>query len=127
MKIKPLVIVSFCVITLSSCTSNTQEELSNTTPTPTTPTPVATTPVSYSKDIAPIISNNCSACHGATPQNGAPNSLDTAVRLKNAIQGTINRISRAQGESGLMPRNGTRLPQASIDKIIAWQTDGFKD
>ena len=129
MKIKPIVIASFYVVLLGSCSSSTESELTTpTTTTPTTTTPTATT-VSYAKDIAPIITSNCISCHGTPTQNGASQSLDTALKVKNAIQNSslITLISKTQGASGLMPRNGTRLPQATIDKVIAWQTDGFKD
>lgn len=126
MKIKPIAIASFYVVLLSSCSSSTESEL--TTPTTTTPTTTTTT-ISYAKDIAPIITSNCISCHGTPTQNGASQSLDTALKVKNAILNSslITLISKTQGTSGLMPRNGTRLPQATIDKVIAWQTDGFKD
>jgi hypothetical protein len=39
----------------------------------------------------------------------------------------VDRISRAQGAPGIMPKSGTRLPQATIDKIIKWKTDGFQE
>ena len=53
--------------------------------------------------------------------------LTTYDDVKNAIltRGLIDRISRTQGSGGMMPNGGTRLPQATIDKIIRWQTDGF--
>jgi hypothetical protein len=83
--------------------------------------------IKYSTDIAPIISTNCLSCHASPPVNGAPMQLTTYDDVKNAIltRGLIDRISRAQGSAGMMPNGGTRLPQATIDKIIKWQTDGF--
>lgn len=92
------------------------------------PEPI-TAKMSYANDIAPIISANCVGCHNQPPVNFAPMSLVTKEDVKNAIltRGLLDRISRAQGAQGMMPNGGTRLPQASIDKIVKWQTDGFLD
>jgi hypothetical protein len=47
------------------------------------------------------------------------------VKLSVLNNGLIDRISRAQGASGMMPYQGTRMPQSSIDLIIDWNTDGL--
>ena len=85
--------------------------------------------IKYSSDIASIINNNCLSCHAAPPVNGAPMQLTTYADVKNAILtgGLIDRVSRAQGSGGMMPEAGMRLPQATIDKIIKWQNEGFLD
>jgi uncharacterized membrane protein len=81
----------------------------------------------YTLDIKPIIDNNCIMCHAATPINGAPMSLVTYEQVKDAIlnRPLVEKISKAQGEPGMMPYGGTRLPQASINLIIKWQQDGL--
>lgn len=81
----------------------------------------------YTQNVKPIIDNNCISCHGAIPSNGAPMSLVTYAQVKDAIQnrGLLDRISRTQGAPGMMPNLGTRLPQATIDLIIDWNTDGL--
>jgi hypothetical protein len=114
-----LFIIIVLLTTLSSCNNDSTSDL-------VTPTNNSVT-IKYSTDIASIISTNCLSCHTSPPVNGAPMQLTTYDDVKNAIltRGLIDRISRAQGAAGMMPNGGTRLPQATIDKIIKWQTDGF--
>ena len=83
--------------------------------------------IPLTSNIKPIIDNNCVACHGTTPSAGAQTSLVTYIQVKNSVlnNGLIDRVSRAQGASGMMPYQGTRLPQSSIDLIIDWNTDGL--
>jgi hypothetical protein len=118
MHIKLLFIIAL-LTTLLSCTNDSTSDI-------TTPANNSVT-IKYSTDIASIISSNCLSCHTSPPVNGAPMQLTTYDDVKNAIlnRGLIDRISRSQGAVGMMPNGGTRLPQATIDKIIKWQTDGF--
>lgn len=85
--------------------------------------------VTYNNYVKNVIDNNCVACHATVPVFGAPMSLTTYADVKDAIlnRGLLNRISRAQGESGMMPLGGTRLPQATIDKIRDWAENGFQE
>lgn len=107
---------------LNSCSSGGDSD-SNPNPNP-DPNP---TTITYTNTISSIISANCISCHGSTPTNGAPISLDTYAKVKAATQNNnlIGRISLAQGDPNLMPKNGTRLPQATIDKFITWQNNGY--
>lgn len=100
------------------CSTNSEDDLTN---------PVVLNTTKYLQDVKPIIDNNCNSCHGATPSNGAPMSLVTYAQVKEAVQnrGLLDRISRTQGAPGMMPNLGTRLPQATIDLIIDWNTDGL--
>jgi uncharacterized membrane protein len=84
--------------------------------------------ITFTNTVKNIMDNNCVVCHAATPVFGAPMSLVTYADVKNAVQnnGLLDRISRAQGESGLMPIS-TRLPQATIDKIESWAENGFEE
>jgi len=79
------------------------------------------------QDVQGIIANNCLMCHSSPPQNAAPMSLSSYTLLKDAIlnRGLINRISLPDGNGALMPLGGPRLPQASIDLIVEWETDGL--
>lgn len=81
--------------------------------------------VTYNDNIKSIIDDNCIICHSNPPVNGAPNSFMDYNSVKNSINSIINRISKQQGEAGLMPLGGTRLPQNLIDEVIQWQTDGL--
>lgn len=90
------------------------------------PDPTPTT-ITYTNTISGIISNNCISCHGSTPSNGATISLNTYTKVKTAVEnnGLIDRISLPQGNSNMMPKDGTRLPQATIDKFTTWKNNGF--
>lgn len=113
-------IVSFVFISFlfSSCTNDSATDLS---------ADIAVSDATYTLNIKSIIDNNCIMCHAATPINGAPMPLTTYEEVKDAMlhSPVIDRISRAQGEQGMMPNGGTRLPQASINLIIKWQNDGL--
>lgn len=87
------------------------------------------TPKTYTNYVKGVIDGNCISCHGNTPTNGAPMSLTTYNDVKSAIEtrGLIDRISRAQGAAGMMPNGGTRLPQTTIDNIIAWRDANFPE
>jgi len=78
-------------------------------------------------DVQPIFNNNCVVCHSNPPQNGAPMPLVTFNNVREAVnnRGLLDRISRNEGESGLMPFGGPRLPQSSIDLINQWEEDGL--
>jgi len=52
--------------------------------------------------------------------------LTTYENVKDAVLngGLLDRISREQGASGIMPVEANRLPQATIDKISQWAQNG---
>ncbi|WP_395077701.1 c-type cytochrome [Flavobacterium sp.] len=105
------------VLTIFGCTNDNSNTLSE----PVTPTGILT----YNNSVKAIIDNNCISCHGTVPTNNAPFSLTTYADVKLNISETIVRISRANGAVGIMPKGGSRLPQASIDAVIKWQADGL--
>ncbi len=115
-------IVSFVFISFlfTSCTNDSTADLSGN---------INANDATYTLNIKSIIDNNCIMCHAATPINGAPMPLTTYEQVKDAMQNRplVDRISKAQGESGMMPNGGTRLPQASINLIIKWQEDGLQE
>ena len=96
------------------CSNNSEDDLT---------IPLTSNITKYTQDIKPIIDNNCLACHGSTAQM----PLVTYNQVKSSVQnnGLLDRISRAQGASGMMPYQGTRLPHTTIDLIIDWNTDGL--
>jgi hypothetical protein len=101
-----------------SCSNHSEDDLT---------IPLTSNTTKYIQNIKPIIDNNCVACHGATPSAGAQTSLVTYNQVKTSVlnNGLLDRISRVQGASGMMPYQGTRLPQNTIDLIIDWNTDGL--
>lgn len=105
---------------LSSCSENSTDDLVDVT------LPVT---VTYSNSIKPIIDNNCISCHNSPPVAGAPMTLLTYENVKDAIQnrGLLDRISRDQGASGMMPLGGSRLPQTTIDLFVLWQSQGLAE
>ena len=109
----PLVIIQF------GCTNESTSDLLN---------PPLIDDVTYNEVVKSIIDNNCISCHAATPVNNAPMSLTTYENVKDAVltRDLLDRISLAQGAPGMMPNGGTRLPQAKIDQITTWASQGFQ-
>ncbi len=111
-------LIPILFIFLISCTSHSEDDLTN---------PVVLGNTKYATDVKPIIDSQCITCHGDTPSNGAPMSLTTSAAVKEAIENRnlIGKISRPDGAIGLMPFGGPRLPQTSIDIIVDWEASGF--
>lgn len=119
MNLKVLLITLLGFAFLASCTNDSTADLIDTTP--------INEEITYQLNVKSIIDNNCVECHGTIPSNGAPMSLTTYENVKDAVlnNGLIERIILENGQSGLMPLGGPRLPQNRIDEIIKWETDGF--
>ncbi|MBT8263614.1 MAG: hypothetical protein KJO05_12375 [Bacteroidia bacterium] len=79
------------------------------------------------EDVRFVFDNMCQQCHSNPPQNGAPMPLVTYNNVKSAVEtrGLLDRVSRQEGEQGLMPLGGPRLPQATIDLLFQWNEDGL--
>ncbi len=105
------------VVFVMSCESTTYDKISQ------TDKPVVTNPT-YQKNIKPIMTSNCTSCHATG--TGFPN-LDnfTDVKLNCDTGNVLCRIDNPTACSGaIMPTSG-RLPQATIDLIKLWKTQGF--
>ncbi|MGK4567422.1 hypothetical protein [Flavobacterium sp. 3HN19-14] len=115
---KILLTTAICLV-LASCANDSTDDLVG--------VPVAD--VTYTANIQHIIETNCYFCHGATPQNGAPMSMTSYEAVKEAVmnRNLIGKISKENGEDGLMPLGWLRLPQATIDQIIAWRDANFPE
>jgi mono/diheme cytochrome c family protein len=102
-----------------SCTSNSTSDLTN---------PSVVGNVTYTKDIKPIVDQNCIRCHGDVQLNGAPMALTTYAFVKDAIltRPLLVKISKENGEPGLMPNGGPRLPQEKIDLFFKWKEQGLQ-
>lgn len=122
MKNKAFLITSaiFGILIIASCTNDSTDDLIG--------NPDLEN-LSYTEDIKSIININCISCHSNPPVSGVPMPLTTYEDVKSAVEsrGLIDRISRSQGTTGMMPSGGTRLPQPTIDKISAWASQGFKE
>ena len=116
-KLKKLLLLVI-VFTISGCTNDSDSDLLNTS---------ENENITYTEVIKPLMDQKCNSCHGSTPTNGAPMSLNTFETVKEAVlnRGLIERISLVEGQSGFMPLGGSKLPQTQIDAIIQWQNDDF--
>jgi hypothetical protein len=80
------------ILFIFGCSNNSEDDLT---------IPLTSNITKYSQDIKPIIDNNCVACHGSTAQ--MPLVTYNQVKLSVQNNGLLDRISRAQGASGMMP------------------------
>ena len=108
-----LFLLFFCF----SCANDSEEDLTDQIQIPLL--------VTYTNSVKAIIDNNCIICHNNPPVNGAPFSLLEYNDVKTNVAGIINRISRQEGEFGLMPAGGPPLPQNLIDLVEQWESDGL--
>ena len=48
-------------------------------------------------------------------------------QVKNVFENTdaLDRMNLQPGESGFMPKYGSRLPQVSIDLVEQWMNEGY--
>lgn len=108
------------LIAFTACTSNTFDDLDpNVVEDP-------SEDVTF-EDVRFVFDNICTQCHSNPPQNGAPMPLVNYENVRDAVltRGLLDRISRSEGEDGLMPLGGPRLPQETIDLIFQWNIDGL--
>ena len=121
MKIKQFIFTITVTYLMFSCTNASESDLINQVD----PEIVIT----YTEHIKPIFDSNCVACHSNPAINGAGVPLTTLSQVQSSIENTnlIDRINKLSGEGGFMPLGGSRMPQASIDLIIQWQTEGFEE
>lgn len=111
-------LLSLLALTLTACTSDSEDDL--------TETEGPNGPITYNANIRAIINSTCLSCHSDPTRNGAPFSLtnfqQVSVRAEN---GSLSRaINKQTGEAGAMPPSG-RLPQSTIDLIDQWIDEGF--
>ncbi|NGP76464.1 hypothetical protein G3570_07460 [Balneolaceae bacterium YR4-1] len=106
------------------------------------PTPNPDRPVSFSEDIQPIFSGNCttSGCHDSNTQESGVNltSYDAALNSIGVQYGTeiidpgsssnspiVDKISNENPQFGQrMPLNRQPLSDAEIDSVVAWINNG---
>jgi mono/diheme cytochrome c family protein len=105
------------------------------------PAPLAAQSVDFNRDVRPILSNNCFACHGPDEkvrkadlrldtQDGATADRDGSPAIvpgKPEASPLVERITAAD-PSELMPppKTGKRLSKAEIDILARWVKEGGK-
>ena len=83
--------------------------------------------VTYSIDVAPILSNNCYACHGQSnaPANGAGIVLEGYEKIKVAVDNGLLIESVIHGPNASpMPKNAPKLSDCKINTIKKWIEEG---
>ncbi len=95
-----------------SCESSTYEDISGEVANPT-----------YTANVKPIIDNNCISCHSVAGAEFP--TMETYTQVKEAAENG-NMICRIDDQScgAVMPQSG-RMPQAKINTIKKWVTNGF--
>ncbi len=85
--------------------------------------------ISYTDDIKPIVDASCVGCHSQPPISGTSLALNTYESVKANVENDkiIDRISRNQGEIGMMPQGGTRLPDEIINLFSLWKQQGYQE
>lgn len=98
--------------------------------------PAAAEPVSFRKDIAPILLDNCLACHGPKKAEGgyrvdaferavqAGDSETPVVTAKNLDGSELFRRIASSDESERMPLESEQLPADKIELVKRWIEEG---
>ncbi len=113
------------ILILVSCSKDNGDDNGGNPPPPDPPT-CNTANMSFATDILPIISANCSSCHGASPT--APFSLTNYAQVKVVADDgrLVGAINHASGYVP-MPQDQAKLSACNIAKITAWVDQGKKD
>jgi hypothetical protein len=108
------------LLVASACYNDTEQELYG--------TPVCNLEnITYSIDIAPILSKNCYACHSQTtaPGNGAGIVLEGYDKVTVAVENGLLIESITHGpDASPMPKNAPKMSDCNINKIEKWIADG---
>ena len=116
--IRNLILLTGLALLLPSCYNDNEEYLYPDT------AACDTSNVSYIADVAPVLTQNCNACHGgAAPQAGirTDNYDDLMIVVGNGkFGGAINH----QTGFSPMPQNGPKLNSCDLAKINQWIANG---
>jgi hypothetical protein len=105
---------TFIILVLSSCASNNEEELY----------PCVPENVTYSGTIAPIIQQNCFACHGGDATiSGIPFNTYENLKVVVDAERLIGALRHLEGFAP-MPQASPALPECEILKIEKWVNEG---
>ena len=121
---KKLIIIALAVVAFAGCYNDSYDKLYPTPVTNTNTNTCDTTTVSYTTDILPILSQNCStgsSCHVAGGASGYDLTDTTVLKteaLNGAIVGDINYAPTGRNHN--MPLTGGKLSDCNINKITRW-------
>lgn len=86
-------------------------------------TATCTTTISYSADIVPILSQNCTSCHNSSNAQGGYN-LTTHANVSSGAN-TILKSMRHSSGVAKMPQGSAKLPSTTVDKFDCWIQQGM--
>ena len=85
-----------------------------------------TVSMSYTMDIAPIMTQHCTSCHGgAAPAGNIPLENYNDVKSSADNGSLLGTMDHASGWSA-MPKNQPKLDVCTISKVRAWINQGVK-
>lgn len=118
---KQIILTILIVVTLQSCYYDNEEDLYP------NPPECDTINVSYSQDVWPIISSNCTSCHsgGAPSGNVYLDNYDNIVIA--ADNGSLMGAIKHENGYSPMPKGGAMLSDCNIAIIQKWVDDGTPD
>ena len=114
MKKFKLILAVLVIGVLSSCQSNTYDEIGGYVDTP-----------SYEKNIKPIFDNECASCHfqGNTSQGNYNEYYDYAT-IRQSVE--FGNTLRDVDSTHTMPKSAAPLSKAKIKLLYQWKNTGFQ-
>lgn len=87
---------------------------------------IACSTITYDAHIATIFNKNCGGCHVTGSQGGV--NFNNYAKLKNqlVVGKVLGSINHNPGFKK-MPTSGIKLPQAVLDSIDCWVSNGYKE
>jgi len=98
--------------------------------------------VSYTKDVQPILSRNCSECHAPGQKGFEASGLDTTsyqglikggkfgplVKPGDALSSSLNMLVEGRAHASIrMPHGREKLPDKDIEMLKVWVNEGAKN
>jgi len=78
--------------------------------------------ITYTNNVQNILVTKCSPCH--FPPKGNKKPFDSYTAAKTNIDEMISRVQRNPGDKGFMPAMHPKLPDSTINTLIAWKNAG---
>ena len=121
MNVKHFILFTFIAFIFTSCYYDKEEELY-----PQYGNTCDTTNVTYSKSIAPVISDNCTSCHYAKSANGGNINLENYSDVINNLDKVMGSINHKSGYKA-MPQNSGQLSTCNLRNFQIWFDAGAKN
>lgn len=88
-------------------------------------TATCTTTISYSADIVPLMSQNCTSCHNSSNAQGGFN-LTTYANVSSGSTKILKAMRHTSGTAA-MPQGSAQLSSTIVDKFDCWIQQGKAD